>query len=342
MRSALIAVCSLLTALAPALESQAQVTRRAGGGRRTPRAPEYRSATNPGPARRSSALDSRYYGVSTRQDQIRALLSATNPRYRQQYSLTGSGQPTLVEVMLDQRNLLSARSTVTRDILRTDENLLLGDSIDTFGRGSLPLNLQGSMASQIRGGESSTSGFLDLYENELNRRADEYFEMGAAFFRAGDLTKAKNYFGMDREVNRDQARAYVADVLCAVENRDMNRGYYSLIQALRRAKTGDDLKVEKTKFYPDPVQFDRTVNVLNVVANQSSDVAGTALLVAFYEWVDGDLAAAQANISKAMPDAAASSLTNKDRSEGIMKFARIIEEARSAPPSGDNPGTTAR
>lgn len=336
MRPALIMVCSVLMGLIPAVESQAQATRGGGGARRTPRAPQYRSPTNPTPPRRSSALDSRYFGVSTRQDQIRALLSATNPRYRQRYSLQGYKEPTMVEMMLDQRNLLGARSTVSRDILRANEDFPLGESIDALGQGSLPLNYSGSVATQNQEGEGSTAGFLDRYEAQLGLRADDYYEMGAAYFRSGDLTRAKNYFGMDREVHRDQARAYLADVICAVENRDMNRALASLHLALRRVKTIDDLRVEKSKFYPDTAQFDRTVNVLNVVANQSTDPVGPALLIAFYAWIDGDYATANASIAKALPDQAGT-ITHKDRSEGIKRFAQFIEEARSAPPSG---GTT--
>lgn len=345
MRQSITCLTAILAGLLTVGEVKAQISGRvgAGSGRRSNRTPQYRSQTREAPSSRSTALESRYVGVSTRQDQIRALLSATNPRYRAQYSLSSRGsQPTLVDLMLSQRNLLSARSSVVRDMLKNDDRGYY-DGLDPvgLGTGSMPVNLQPSPAAQVPGGVSTTSDFLDSYESDLKRRADDFFEVGAGYFRAGDFIRAKNYFDMDREVHRDQPRAYIADVFCACEKRDMNRAYLSLVMALCRAQSADDLRIDTSKFFKSDEQLERTKNVLEIVASRSTDTAAPALLLAFYSWLQNDLPAAQEFLTKAMPDPSKRT-GDKERAEAILRFAKYVEDARSAPSSAGVPGGNAR
>ncbi|MBE7506291.1 MAG: hypothetical protein HS101_08410 [Planctomycetia bacterium] len=295
------------------------------------------SQTAQRPARSSSARDSRYIGVSTRQDQIRALLAATNPRYRaRQLQGLARRQPTLVEIMLDQRNLLSPRSNITRNMLGQDY-YGIGDASSEISSESLPMNIAGSPASRLKGGEAVTSDFLDLYEQQLSRRADDYYEIGVAYFAAGEFAKAKSNFQMDREIHRDSARAYIADVFCALEQRDMNRARFSLIMAFKRAESPEGLKVDISKFYPDPMKLERTMNVLGVVESQSTDIFGPALLLAYCSWLDGDLISAQQYMTKLLADPSMATM-NKDLVEAVIRFGRFIDEARSAPAGGGDEG----
>lgn len=331
---------TFLTALALVLvltpESFGQVARRRGtAGRQPVRAPQQQSQTMQRPARSSSARDSRYIGVSTRQDQIRALMAATNPRYRDRYVRSlNTPQPTLVDIMLNQRNLLSPRSSITRSMLG-QEYYGMGDTFSELSDESLPMNLAGSPASKLKGGEAVTSDFLDLYQQELSRRADDYYEIGVAYFVAADYAKAKSNFQTDREIHRESARAYVADVLCALEQRDMNRARFSLIMAFKRAESPEGLKVEKSKFYPDPLIFERTLNVLGVVESQSTDSFGPALLLAYCSWIDDDLVAAQQYMTKILADPSLATM-NKDLAEAVIRFGRFIDEARSSPAGAGN------
>ena len=338
MRSTSIIFAALALVLAWTPESYGQASRRRGAaGRQSYRAPQQGSQTAQRPGRSSSALDSRYIGVSTRQDQIRALLAATNPRHRaRQLQSRATRQPSLVEMMLDQRNLLGPRSNITRNILG-QEYYGIGDTSSEISSESLPMNIAGSPASRLKGGDAVTSDFLDLYQQELSRRADDYYEIGIAYFAAGEFAKAKSNFQMDREIHRDSARAYVADVFCALEQRDMNRARFSLIMSFKRAESPEGLRVDISRFYPDPLKFERTMNVLGVVESQSTDVFGPALLLAYCSWVDGDLVSAQQYMTKILADPSLVSM-NKDLADSVRRFGRFIDEARSAPAGGVDEG----
>ncbi len=262
----------------------------------------------------------RYQGVVTRRDQLQRILANTSPSYRRQYELASQRrQLSPAEIMLEQRNLLSVRSKLGKKLMQSDPYAELPE-----GAAESLLEPSVALDPTMTPVPMSHAEYLDLVSDRLSQKADDYYAIGQAHFRNGNYLKARGYFDMDREVNRDNPRAFFADVLTAGERRDVNRAYSSLLLALRRSETVDHLQVDKSAFFTDERRFERTLSVMNAVANQAPDQPAGFALVAFYAYGNGDLIAARSALTKARE-------LSKDTTtlEILDKFKRLIETPKA-------------
>lgn len=320
----------------------AQVNRNNRRGTRNPRdlsrAPTYRTASQLGRNPLSLSGGSAYRGFQTRADQLNSLIERTIPK---RSSLASSSLRKDVtnpaEWMLDRRNLLGARSPLGKRSTMANQ---YGESFDAAGDSGEEAVAPGEEAmleSSMR--ERPTTGdYLVSLADGLKAKADENHEIGKAYFRAGDWSRARGCFAMDREINRESARPFVSDVLVAVETRDLNRAYVSLLLALSRAKTGTDLRVDKLEYYTDDSRWERTFSLINLQAGQNAESMPQQIMLAFYAWINGDLGTARATISRAERIGATSEEPNVKL---VQKFAAFLQEPEKTVPT-PLPGTEDR
>lgn len=264
---------------------------------------------------------SRYQGLVTRRDQIQRILTSTSPSYQRRQAIASQRRnPSVSEMMLEQRNLLSVRSKFGKMVSRTNPYAELPEPSEIEAEKTIPAD------PLLAPGPMSHMEYIDHLSDRLAQQADEYYELGMAHFRKGDFLKAKNYFAMDREVNREHPRGFLADVLTAGERRDVNRAYASLILGLRRAQSVDELKIDKAAFFPDERRFERTLSIMNVVANQSPDQPAGYALMAYYSFLHGDVGATRAALNKARELSATPS-----GQEPLDRFKALIESGKVEP-----------
>jgi tetratricopeptide (TPR) repeat protein len=173
----------------------------------------------------------------------------------------------------------------------------------------------------------------------LAKKADECFELGIAYFRNRDLIKARNYFERVRDLQRDRPRAFIADVFVAYDKGDYNRALLSLLRALERAETLEDLKLDrfierlyKGDDYEEKQRaFKRTVESVNLFVNSRANAPLMKVLLAYYAWLNGDLSTAIA-----AAEIAAGSAGDQPVPQ-IEKFRKLLIEAKdgaAVPPPG--------
>jgi tetratricopeptide (TPR) repeat protein len=181
--------------------------------------------------------------------------------------------------------------------------------------------------------------FEDALADRLDKMAEENFELGMTYFRDGNFLLARHHFDMARDVWRDKPRCHIATMLVAYEMSDTNQAVNELMQALRMAKTLDDLKIEDflDKFYagddPDKKRqaLSRTVDSVNMFAQAVKDAPAAPaanMLLAYYSWLNGDLVTAVSaadRASRALPD---------DAAEPVRRFRDMLVEKQRAAETG--------
>ncbi|MBN2563718.1 MAG: hypothetical protein JXQ75_22600 [Phycisphaerae bacterium] len=166
--------------------------------------------------------------------------------------------------------------------------------------------------------------------SRLQNKADENFELGFAHFRCGELVDARNCFEMVRDIERDRPRGYIADVFVSCKGQDFHRAIVSLLRALERAETLEDLKIEgfiEKLFGGEDVEaqergFRRVTESLNLFVNSNPDAPRLNMLLAYYAWLNGDLqtAIAAAEIAE--------KVEMEESAPHVAKFHRLLIEAR--------------
>lgn len=173
----------------------------------------------------------------------------------------------------------------------------------------------------------------------LAKKADEYFELGIGYFRNRDLIKARHCFERVKDLQRDRPRAFIADVFVAYDKGDHNRALLSLLRALERAETLEDLKLDrfierlyKGDDYEEKQRaFKRTVESVNLFVNSRKSTPLMKVLLAYYAWLNGDL-----NTAIAAAEIAAGGAGDQPVPQ-IEKFRKLLIEAKdgaAAPPPG--------
>jgi hypothetical protein len=94
---------------------------------------------------------------------------------------------------------------------------------------------------------------------------------------------------------------------------------------LKRAKSIDDLKLDRNAFFEGPRDFNRVVNDVTIWAKSQSRIPAPSAILAYYAWLNGDHAAAV----DALDNAIVVSPTPEE-TELIQKF-RDLLTAQSAP-----------
>lgn len=341
MRTSILLLTTMVLLFAGADRVAAQTQRRSNAAlpRDLMRAPGFRGVAGAPRNRMGTFQTGGRTGFTTRRDQMKSILSATSASRYAAYQASKRQRPTNpIDQILKSRNLLSVQSPLARTTLNHDPySKVLDEELPMF----LPTEAVANEApppaiAEVAPGQRSTSDFLDEMSGGLSSKGDEYYEVGMAYFRNGDFLRAKNYFELDREIHRQHVRPYVADVLTASEKRDMNRAYTSLMLAIRRAQKLEELGVDRASFFPDPVKFDRTLSLMNVMVNQAPDQPATHALLAYYSWLNGDTATARSSAERAASIATASEQFDAQTDQILLKFTRLLsgkEEPLAASPS---------
>ncbi len=290
-------------------------------------------------------------GIQTRSDQLEAILRSTqSSRIGSRYS-SATQITTPIETVLNDQNLLRLRSPLAKKGVPGSNLADEAEEFDPELAGLyFPMSAEADEATVEELGESAAGEFETLANGGMRPNAgtalsdgiagrvetlaDEYYKLGAAYLRKGELMRAESYFRMDKEVHRHLARPFVAETLLAFEARNMNRAYFALTSAFRRCTTLDDLKVDREIFFKDSRGFERSLNSLTVMAGQYPDQPAYNALLSFYSWIGGDLAAA-----RAAGKAAAKIATAGQGGAEIQKFADLLEgaSAESAASPGEGP-----
>lgn len=340
----LLTTIGLFLSLTQGVVAQTQQRTNATASRDMMRAPGFRGVADTGRNRMGSYQTGTRQGFTTRHDQMKSILAATTAQRSAAYRNPRRTNPlSPIDQIFNSRNLLSAQSPLAKHTLTRDPYATV--SADDMPRSLDPLREEG--AAEVTDESTSvserptTSQFLDGLTSDLSTKGDEYFEIGVAYFRNGDYLRAKDYFEMDREIHRHGVRAYTADVLTAGEKRDINRAYTSLMLAIRRAEKLEELALRKEDFYADPIKFDRTLSLMNVMVNQGSDQPATHALLAYYSWLNGDEATARASADRAMTLAKGSEKFDAQTGQILSKFAQLMSGTNEKSPTSP-PATTGR
>jgi hypothetical protein len=226
---------------------------------------------------------SRYEGSRTRTDEINDIIhSLSRKPPRQKKEDASESHP--IRDMLGQRNLLAPRSPLAAKSVSS-----LGRNLVTQPDGLSGSNGFPSVLSQPAGpGAPHTPSSSEVPEAALRQPTSDYYAMGLAKFRDRDFIGASGYFDLDSDAHYDQARPQVAGMIAAYKNTNVFQAYFRLLAAIRRAKNLDDLKIDKASFFPDPRDFERTLNDINIWAKTFPDSTGANMILAYFSWLNGD------------------------------------------------------
>jgi tetratricopeptide (TPR) repeat protein len=293
--------------------------------------PEVLAGRTMRPRRRlGTVVSNRYRGYQTRLDRLRARLAIPRPRY----GLLQDPKPSAsrVRYLLDQRNLLLSRSPLGRRVsaLIGRQDYLPDNSGEERGAGGRRRTNPDLQPKPSPTEDRVPEEFEDRLLSRLEKKAEDRFELGAAYFRSGDLIKARNCFEIVRHIQRDRPRGYAADVLVSYDRGDYNRAILSLWRALERIGTLEDLRIDRfietfydgADFAAKERVFKRTVESVNLFVKSSPAAPHMNLLLTYYAWLDGDLGTAIAAAEIAMER------TKEPIAQYAERFLRLLIEAR--------------
>lgn len=256
---------------------------------------QYRGAANRTRDRLGTFQTNRYRGVKTRTEQLDEIIrSIRQPTARRESELPPTHP---MRDLLDRRNLLSPRSSLaTRSVSYLGRNLVTDASTEDTME---PIAGGGAAASAGRLAAPPDAN-IDLLFESTSPQAEKYYELGVQAFRKGDYIRAGSYFDLDRDIHYDQARPYLAGLLTAYQHQDLHQAYNLLKSGLKRAKSLDDLKLDRNVFFEDPREFTRALNDINIWAKSQQDVPAPSMILAYYSWLNGDHATTLDAVDAAM------------------------------------------
>ena len=283
---------------------------------------------------KGTANSNRFRGVQTRIDRLRYVAPWMSDIGG---LLPGPSLPASpIQRILDQRNLLRARSPLGRTgtaFLGRYPSVLETSAPPAAG----PISEPAVVTTEPGAEKPPPVTFEDALANRLDKMAENNFEFGITYFRESDYPRARHYFDMARDVWHEKPRCYLALTLVAQEMGDTNQACIELMQALKMAKTLDDLRIDNflDRFYAgDDLDKKRqalngAVDQVNMKAQQmmkdTPAAAAWNLLLAYYSWLNGDLVTAVSAADKAaraLPEGAA---------EPVARFRdMLVEEQRTA------------
>lgn len=169
-------------------------------------------------------------------------------------------------------------------------------------------------------------------EARIAKQADDYFELGAAYFRNRDLFNARHCFEQVADLQPDSPRARIADVFVAYENSDYHRAVASLLLALNQGQSLDELRIDGfiEKFFEgDDLEakqraFGRKVEAINLLAQSQPDAPLVNLLLGFFAWLNGDLGTAITAVE------IAEKALDKALVPRVERFRRLLIQAKKA------------
>jgi hypothetical protein len=285
-----------------------------------------------GRTRLGTMQEMRSKGMMTRTDQVRALSKTLMPEHRSRFGSSADveGLMTPTKKMLQNRNLLSARSPLARRSLalmsRTDYQLdengrMVGDSSRQDAEAKI------AAARPTTSAPVSQQHFADQMGDLLNERKAKHFDAGVEQFRNKHYIEARNSFNIIKDIDSDAALPYMAVMVCSIHSQDFGQADGNFIRGLRRAKKLDDMRIDKTKFYADDRTFQLILDEINILAKRNPDAAGASLYLAYYSWLNGDTATAISSI-----DVAIKHIGDSKSIEYIQKFRTMLLSEKPAAP----------
>lgn len=179
--------------------------------------------------------------------------------------------------------------------------------------------------------------FDNAMAERLQRKYEEYKANGLAFFRARNFIRARDCFDICRSLDRKRPWPYAIDTLVAMETNEYGRAVNSLMGALSRTASLDDLHLDIKQLYAVDLDFEKCVNNANYLAGMDNapNLAGKDnvdrfkvghLLQSYCAWLKGDLAAA----ASAAQTAAKS--INGEPGKNVQRYADQLKERAANPP----------
>lgn len=132
--------------------------------------------------------------------------------------------------------------------------------------------------------------YNEVLAEEQKKRADSYFDLAVASFRASDLFRAQQYLGLARQLRPDDPKTDCAEVLVAFQARNFNSALARFDRALDpdRSQSLEDLRLDTGAFFPNEQDFRRLVRRLNLSANAPDAGPEVKLLLAYFSWLSDD------------------------------------------------------
>lgn len=285
----------------------------------------YRGATDRSRARLGTFQMQRFDGIRTRSDQLDDIInSLSRPGSRR----TENYAKNPIRDLLEQRNLLSPRSPMaSKSVSYLGRNLIPETSTVVpvaVGSGVPATTTPMPATPEMSPADKRIQSYLD---DPTSQGKKSHFEIGVEYFRNGDYRLASSHFEVESELHYDQARPFVAGMLAAYSSEDFHRAYYRLMLAIRRAKTIDDLMIDKNAFYKTPREFDRALNDVNIWAKSYPDTPGPSMMLAFFALFNGDRAMTLSSI-----DAAIKNAKTPEETAACQLFRDLLTSAATTPP----------
>lgn len=172
--------------------------------------------------------------------------------------------------------------------------------------------------------------FDNAMAERLRKKYEEYKAEALKFFTARNYVRARDCLDICRGLDRKNAWPCAMDTLVAMQTRDYSRAFNSLLGAINRAKSLEDIKLDIDLLYGDKLDFEKSLNdASNLASATTSDKVQPAgqLLLSFFAWHNKDLPTA---VSAAQ--SAARSIPGSD-GESVMRYADQLKKRSLNPPS---------
>lgn len=179
---------------------------------------------------------------------------------------------------------------------------------------------------------ASLRAFDDEMAIRLKKKYEEFKAEGLSYFRQRNYVGARDRFETCRGLERGNPWPYAIDTLVALESGELSRASNSLIAAIDRAKSLDELTLHVKDLYVSPLDFEKTLNIASNQASLDGDgqVKLGNLLLSYCAWLKGDLPTA---VSAAQ--LAAKSMQGEG-GESVQRYADQLKQSASQPPDTPN------
>jgi len=238
-----------------------------------------------------------------------------------------------IRLQLENRNLLRTRSPLGRR-----STSALGQYTVTALPETQPAPNALSLSPRLRrtptelpklGGDASSQAtpersYTSLLEQQIARQADEHFELGVAYFRHRAIDDAEKHFMLARESDPNSPRGYIGIMFVAYEQGEINTAISSLLTAVKRAETIDDLGFDNQieRLFESQREFERALDSLTVFARTDPSARAVHLLLAYYSWLAGDIDTAIASTEEA------EAVLGEDYEPIVRRFRELLVDAR--------------
>jgi hypothetical protein len=252
-----------------------------------------------------------YRGMRTRIDAIREIDDLTS-RATERFENRFPNSP--VRRLMERRNLLGARSPMGRKMtadlgLRTMQDpdsskpvisLDFYESVPTSMPAADPMLLD----QPVKGPNYET-----ILETRIKQMSEEYYQKGIEYTfkydnrnkKINTLLQARSYFDLSADACPDNPRPYLANAIVSFHNSEAHQAFHYLVEGLKRTKTADDLKIDKSSFFKDENDFramyDRATSFARTL-DENNETAGN-LMLAYFAYLYGDTVLATTSIEAA-------------------------------------------